>query len=274
MSLSGNDRKLIHFVTLGKHGKVRDLLRGGANVNAQTDDGGTALSIACECGHLELVSQLLENDAVDVNAILNGQTALTVAIRHFHQHIVKALITHDNVDVNHQCEDGATALYIASQLGLVGIVHELLTHSKIDLNVKHVDGSTAREVAFRNRHHGIVNIFDGHTEVLRAVENDRESLRHVMITDSAPPVELSYHYIERCVLKELGSGSYGEVFLATDRNLPKKFAVKKINSSLCNQEVLTNIRNSFKRERSVRSVLVSFGTMNPEQNPAPPSLEF
>ena len=147
------------------------------------------------------------------------------------------------------------------------VVRALLERIDVNVSARKNNGSAALDEARAKGYDHIVHVLK--------VGQDRKSHAHVMTSNTADPVELSLDFIKECkTLREIGSGAFGKVSLVEDSHLQKKFAVKKINSSLCNQEVLTNIRNSFKRERSVRSVLVSFGTMNPEQNPAPPSLEF
>ncbi|KAI2509089.1 hypothetical protein MHU86_5337 [Fragilaria crotonensis] len=66
-SLSENDQSLIENASYGDLEEVRDLLRAGANVNAQRDDGTTALYIASQVGSANVVRELLQNDKVDVN---------------------------------------------------------------------------------------------------------------------------------------------------------------------------------------------------------------
>ncbi|KAI2509061.1 serine/threonine kinase [Fragilaria crotonensis] len=82
-------------------------------------------------------------------------------------------------------------------------------------------------------------------------EQDRTNLRHVMNTPSADPVELSLEYIKRCLTDhKLAKGAYGDVFLAEDSRLPKKFAVKMISPEQCDQETIDNMRKSFQMELS------------------------
>ena len=75
-----------------------------------------------------------------------------------------------------------------------------------------------------------------------------------MTTRRADPVELSYQYIKRCITnRKLWSGAFGDVFLAEDSSLPKKFAVKMIK--LSERSHGPNDKNliSFQKELSVRS---------------------
>jgi len=59
---------------------VRSLLDKGANVNAKTSEGGTALIVAAVMRHADVMRVLLDRGA-DVNARSNGgHTALLLAI--------------------------------------------------------------------------------------------------------------------------------------------------------------------------------------------------
>ncbi len=90
-----------------------------------------------------------------------------------------------------------------------------------------------------------------------ALEKHQKLLLHVMNTSSADPAELSFEYIERCIKKnhKLGSGGYGDVFLAEESRLPKKFAVK-MNRTITtyNEADIKEMRRSFQIELSVSSV--------------------
>jgi Ankyrin repeats (3 copies) len=84
-SLSAIDQILITYAGGGNLQEVRNLLRAGANVNVQyTTDGGA--------------------------------TALYMASQNSHEEVIKALLTIDKVDVNHQDVDGVTALPLAGEL--------------------------------------------------------------------------------------------------------------------------------------------------------------
>ena len=82
------------------------------------------------------------------------------------------------------------------------------------------------------------------------IEHDRSKLLTVMNTTAADPVELSLEYIQRCIKKDhkLGSGAYGDVFLAEDGRLPKKFAVKMISPTHCDEAAIKMIRKTFQKE--------------------------
>ncbi|KAI2489093.1 serine/threonine kinase [Fragilaria crotonensis] len=70
-----------------------------------------------------------------------------------------------------------------------------------------------------------------------------------MNTSSADPVELSLEYIKRCLTDhELGKGAFGDVFLAEDSRLPKKFAVKMISPTHRDEAAINEIRKTFQKE--------------------------
>ncbi|KAI2501339.1 hypothetical protein MHU86_13137 [Fragilaria crotonensis] len=258
MPLSEHDRCLIFFADYGNLQEVRDLLQAGANVNAQDDnDGVTALFIASQFGHVEVVRELL------------GEY---------------------NLDVNLRCIDGATALYIASQEGHAEVVRELLQHKQVDVNLQFTNGFTALDIALQNKHDDVVLLLIEHTSRLEKedqssgrptgsgdehqvtidpprpnensplsddtmIEQDRSKLLHVMNTSSADPVELSLEYIMQCLTNHLlGTGTFGDVFLAEDSHLPKKFAVKMISPTHCNEAAIKEIRKTFQNELLVSSL--------------------
>jgi hypothetical protein len=267
---SGQAMNLIDCAFYGNHKQVRAKLQAGDNVNAQRDDGITALFFASQEGHLKVVRALLQHNEVDVNLQkTNGATALYTASQNGHVDIVQALLQHGKVNVNLRFHTGSTALYVACQNGHVKVVRALLQHDKVDVNLQCTDGSTAFDVARTKKNHDIVRLLKEHVErknpagkenspssYYAKIQQDRRKLLHVMKTTYADPVELSLAYIERCIKKDhkLGSGAFGDVFLAEDSHLPKKFAVKMIRPTLCDQGTIENIRKSFRRELSVSSL--------------------
>lgn len=90
------------------------------------EDGRTALMIAAQVGHTDVISVLLKNKA-DVNAKtnVNGQTALISAISGGHTDVVSLLIE-NGADVNAEDNDGWTASMFAAQNGHTEVVSVLL----------------------------------------------------------------------------------------------------------------------------------------------------
>ena len=131
-----------------------------ANVNASTHTGTTALYIAGQNGHVDVVKTLLANNA-DVKASMHtdGSTALYIAAQKGHVDVVRTLLA-NNADINASMHtDGATVLYIAAQNGHVDVVKTLLEY-KADVNarLKGLFGEKLIDAARRNNHSEIVKL--------------------------------------------------------------------------------------------------------------------
>jgi general stress protein 26 len=252
---------------------VRELLQNNnVDVNLQKTDGATALYVASQNGHLEVVRELLQNNNVDVNLQkTDGATALHMASQNGHLEVVRELLQNNKVDVNLQTTDGRTALDIARRQKKDDVVLLLEKHNekeqnrrkdverKQDMEKRHQQellnsipaGSRAEHQMTVDPHENCRPIDDAE------IEGDRGKLRHVMKTTSADPVELSLEYIKRFTKNDhkLGSGAFGDVFLAEDNCLKKKFAVKMISPTHCDEVFIKEIRKTFQTELSVSSVL-------------------
>ena len=147
---------------------VSGLLARGANVNAVTSDGFTALMIAARNGHTEIFSTLLSCEGIDVDAVRPddvatlGLTALMLAAQNGHTEIVSALLSRkgvSEVNVNASQNDGHTALMLAVENGHTEIVLALLLSRRVYVNVATSDGLTILMIAAEN----------GHTEMVSAL---------------------------------------------------------------------------------------------------------
>jgi ankyrin repeat protein len=185
-------------------GIVRWFLTKGGTVDVNSRSNmyhETALSIASQMGHVEVVEILLGHESVRSDlADTSGQTPLFWACCNNHPAIVKALVRRGNVDVNRQRkEDGATPLMAATASGYVDVVEALLSSSKperFNPNVcKSNDGTTALMLAAIKRHAGIFDLLldtfptinlaaqddHGMTTLLHAVSAGAESIVHKLI---------------------------------------------------------------------------------------------
>ena len=130
---------------------VRMLLeRGGADPNVGTaDDGATPLLFATETGHLDAVKVLVEVGRADVDLARtsDGSTPLIMAAQKGHLEIVRCLVQTGGADVNKPRHDGNIPLYMAAGHGHLDVVKLLVRVGKADVNSKNKHGATPLHVA-------------------------------------------------------------------------------------------------------------------------------
>ena len=132
----------------------------GANVKQANNKGFTALVVAAEQGHKEVVDELLlELFSKDVNwENIEGFTALAVAAEKGHKEVVKKLIDKlidIGVDVNKENKSGITPLIAAAQQGHYYVVELISKYA--DVNKEDNKGFTALYYAAEAGHENIVN---------------------------------------------------------------------------------------------------------------------
>lgn len=112
-----NGSALMLAATQGRANAVACLLKSGADVNLVTNDGVSALILASELGHIEVVKLLLDNSAnLKAKRISDGLTALIIAANKGHDDIVKLLIEM-GADVNEKSHQGTTPYMTAYSQG-------------------------------------------------------------------------------------------------------------------------------------------------------------
>lgn len=134
------------------------------DINHADDDGQTVLYYACDAGHIECASLLLEYcPDVDVNrANRYGYSPLIVACKDGFAALAKVLLSTGRALANLQSSNGYTALYVACCNGHVEAVQLLLAHDKfdppIDVNLADRTGHTPIIMAAKNGHLAIVRL--------------------------------------------------------------------------------------------------------------------
>ena len=139
--------KLLEAAEKGDTDKIWELIEQGADINAQNEDGMTALMYAARYGHLtpELLETLVSHGA-DVNARDNkGRTALMLSALHGHltPELLEALVS-IGADVNAQDKDGMTALIWSAQDSnfTPELLKTFISHGA-DINAQDENGNTA-----------------------------------------------------------------------------------------------------------------------------------
>ena len=113
--------ELLEAAKVGDTVKLKQLIDQGADVNAKTDKGTTALMWAAYQDHVEFVKVLIDS-GVDVNEkTKDGWTALMDAAIEGHAEMLKILID-AGADVNAIQKDGNTASTWAARKGHAVIV--------------------------------------------------------------------------------------------------------------------------------------------------------
>lgn len=184
---------LITASKIGNTSIARFLIDAGANIEAQHQNGVTALHVASNGGHESIVRLLIAAGANIEAQGHNGMTALHAASDRGHESTVKLLID-AGANIEAQYDGGITALYEACSLGHesiarllieAGATTEALTHKKytalhiaascgqesiarlliqvgVSINAGDVDGYTPLMFAAMNNHKGMVKILLDH----------------------------------------------------------------------------------------------------------------
>ena len=141
------------------------LLDGGNNPDAVDTDGNNALHIAAKDCEIALFNLILSKIS-DINAENNnGDTALMLAAYCKQLKLVKRLMEEENINVNVQ---GGfllyTALHNAVENNSPAIVSQLLTDSRTDITLKSKFKKTALDIAVKDNNAVIVKLFLGHMD--------------------------------------------------------------------------------------------------------------
>jgi hypothetical protein len=150
---------LLERAKTGDSDKVRRLLHLGADIEAGTDDGGTALVLSAAGGHTETVQVLLCAGANTKARGSQWRTALIQAARAGHLKTVGELIAHTNDDLNLSDKADMTAIMWATKNGHVPVVCALVK-AGADVNATDANGQTALDRARKKRLAAIKKILE------------------------------------------------------------------------------------------------------------------
>ncbi|XP_045468094.1 ankyrin repeat domain-containing protein 17-like isoform X2 [Harmonia axyridis] len=136
---------------------VKFLLLHGANVEAQTQTGDTALTYACENGHTDVADLLLQYGANLEHESEGGRTPLMKACRAGHLCTVQFLISKGANVRKQTTNNDHTPLSLACAGGHLAVV-ELLLSQNADPNHKLKDNSTMLIEAAKGGHTNVVQL--------------------------------------------------------------------------------------------------------------------
>jgi ankyrin repeat protein len=151
------------------------LLKDKVNINAHDDTEKTALYMACEHGHVEIVKFLLQQKNIDINKTdIHNTSPLHIACRRGHTEIVRILLQDSRI-ININLPDMAdnTPLQYASFEGHTETVNILLNDQRIETNNADEQGMTAFYLACERNHENVVASFlqDNKTDINQSSKN-------------------------------------------------------------------------------------------------------
>ncbi|XP_065083534.1 uncharacterized protein LOC135705681 [Ochlerotatus camptorhynchus] len=159
--LKGSQAMVEYFVKLH--------LDNGYHLNAQNQEGFTALHICAQTGNERLFRILLENGA-DPNVTLdNKQSILHTAVSNKSMNIVRIVLDRGLIDLNAHDDDGRTILHYSVYSKEVTVVREVLKIRGLQINQQDCEGNSALHLAAENQYVDIYNL------LRRPVDNELRS---------------------------------------------------------------------------------------------------
>ena len=144
-------------------------------VNITDSCGKTLLFIACEHGHLALVSLLTGKHSTNINmSNYHPFTPLAMACKNGHKRVVKMLLSQPDLFHDSQLPSCyLSALYVASFEGLENMVELLLQNPKTDINRKNGPrGDTPLMAAVKNSHFLVIHCLLANSNLDLDVKNN------------------------------------------------------------------------------------------------------
>lgn len=123
---------------------IAELIRAGANVNAQDDGGWTPLMCACSAGHVDKVRALLSSPAIEPNLTNDaGMTALHYACSKGRQELLSLLMQRDDLIVDLQDKNSKLTPLMRAVIGHHPVCVQKLIQAGARLNLIDIEGNTA-----------------------------------------------------------------------------------------------------------------------------------
>jgi ankyrin repeat protein len=147
------------------------------DINHTLDDGSTALLLAAELGHEEVVVKLLEKGANQKLKRLDGLSPIHVAVEKGHLKIIEMLLRYDrtNTIVDAQPGSGLAPIFYAIIEGNLAVV-KLLIRYRADLNLRNASKETPLMVAIRNGQTEIAKLLIKKAMLILVAESRQEKI--------------------------------------------------------------------------------------------------
>ncbi|CAJ1953582.1 unnamed protein product [Cylindrotheca closterium] len=142
-------------------------------IEAKDTLGDTPLHLACENGHVDIISLLLNQNAELLKAKgQDGWTPLHTSCAHEQTDVTRVLLEDFSANANAQEErDGATPLHLATCNNKLEIVRLLLDHGDANAESKTNDDSTPLHESCRWNHLGLCRLLFDHNANVEAVDH-------------------------------------------------------------------------------------------------------
>eukprot|EP00262_Sarcandra_glabra_P014639 TRINITY_DN431_c0_g1_i1.p1 TRINITY_DN431_c0_g1~~TRINITY_DN431_c0_g1_i1.p1 ORF type:complete len:584 (+),score=79.05 TRINITY_DN431_c0_g1_i1:245-1996(+) len=155
-----------------------------AVVNEVNELGETALLVAAERGHVEVVDELLKYSSKEsiLRKNRSGFDALHIAANHGHQAIVQVLLNHDPRLSRTFSPSQATPLISAASRGHTDVVIELLSKDSSLLEISRSNGKNALHFSARQGHVDIVKaLLDKDPQLARRTDKKGQTALHMAV---------------------------------------------------------------------------------------------
>lgn len=244
--------KILEYAYYGKVKEMQKIILDNADVDFRNEKGDSALTIASQHGHKEIVKLLLNNNVNIDSQKESGFTALIFASGYKQTDIVQLLLN-NNANPNIKSNEGFTALTMASATGTKKIV-QLLLDNNADINHQTEDGETPLMFASQNHQKEIVQLLidngadiniqrkDGETSLMSASGKKDKEIVQILLDNGANPdiqrkdgitvLMLSSLFGQKDIVKQLLENNANPDIKSNDGMTALMFAQKEENKEI------------------------------------------